>query len=359
MFGKQFDRIVTFAILALLSMAVAVSGCAQPGPSPAATATPAPANVTVKDMAGNAVIIPGTIDRIVVTCYGGASHEIAVLGGSDKIVGQPPMQRFPGLIKIYPGLNNTTNAGSFNNVNVEAVLSLRPDVAIAPKSSTQGNKAMADAGIPVVTVSAGSGNITTLMQEFHMMGQVLNKTDQSDALVSYWDDRLKMIDDRLSGVPADQRKRVYYMLGGFYHTNGGNLWGQDFITASGGINVAQDFGPGEDLDAEQLLKWDPDVIIISSNEGNFTTVAQVKNNAQISGLKAVKSDKLYECPIGTFWWDRPSPEAVLGIEWLATTLYPDQFSDINMVNETRDFYRTFYDYNLTDEEANAFLNPQP
>ena len=49
----------------------------------------------------------------------------------------------------------------------------------------------------------------------------------------------------------------------------------------------------------------------------------------------------------------------MGIEWLARTLYADRFTDINMVNETRDFYRTFYHYKLTDEEANTFLNPHP
>ena len=47
------------------------------------------------------------------------------------------------------------------------------------------------------------------------------------------------------------------------------------------------------------------------------------------------------------------------MEWLAKTLYPDRFTDINVVNETKDFYRTFYHYNLTDEEANTFLNPHP
>lgn len=339
---------------------IAVAGCTQTStPAATVTPTPMPATKTIVDMSGASVTIPYNVSRIVVTCYGGASHEIAVLGAADLIVGQPPMQRFPALIRIYPGLNNTVNAGSFNNVNMEELLKLDPSIVVAPKSSNQTNQAITNAGIPVVAVSAGNGNISTLMQEFNMMGQVLNKENQSDALVSYWNDRLKMINSRVSSIPADQKKHVYYMLGGFYHTNGGNLWGQDFITAAGGINVAQNFGPGEDLSAEQLLAWNPDVIIISSNEGNFTTIAQVKNNTQISGLNAVKNNQMYECPVGTFWWDRPSPESILGIEWLAKTLYPDQFSDIGMVNETKDFYKTFYHYNLTDEEANAFLNPHP
>jgi len=339
-------------VVVVLLMSIAAAGCTSQQ-----NATQTGATRTITDMSGKNVTVPVTINKIVVTCYGGASNEIVVLGASDKIVGQPSMQAFPVLVKMYPSLNNTVNAGSFNNVNVEQILKLNPDIVVAGKTSTQGNLAITKAGIPVVTVSIGSGNVSALMTEFKMMGKLLDNENQSNALVSYWNDRLQMINDRLSNVSPDQRKTVYYMLGGFTHTNGGNLWGQSFITAAGGINVAQNFGPGEDLNYEQLLSWNPDVIIISSNEGNFTTIAQVQNNTQLSGLNAVKNGQLYECPIGAFWWDRPSPEAILGIEWLAKTLYPNRFTDINMVNETKDFYRTFYHYNLTDEEANAFLNP--
>lgn len=346
------------AILTIVMIAMIVGCTTQQTVSPTTTATPAPAFKNITDMSGKTVTVPSNINRIVITCQGGAVQDVIIFAGANKIVGQPPATSFPLLMKMYPSLNNTTNPGSFNNINIETILQLQPDIVIASKTSTQGNQVIENAGIPVVTISTGSANISTLMTEFKMMGILFGNQSQSDALVSYWDNRLQMINDRLSNVSPNQRKHVYYMLGGFTHTNGGNWWGQDFITAAGGINVAQDVY-GRDITYEQLLRWNPEVIIISENEGKFMTVDQVKNNTQISSLKAVKDGQLYECPIGAFWWDRPSPEAILGIEWLAKTLYPDRFADVDMVKETKGFYKTFYHYDLSDEEANAILNPQP
>jgi len=104
---------------------------------------------------------------------------------------------------------------------------------------------------------------------------------------------------------------------------------------------------------------EPDVIILSSNEGTFIPVDDVKNNDQLASIGAVRNNLIYECPVGSFWWDRPSPEAPLGILWLAKTIYPEKFIDIDLKAETQDFYRTYYGYTLSDQEYEKFLNPQP
>ena len=52
-------------------------------------------------MAGKSVEVPEKVEKIAVTCYGGASHEVAILGAGDKIVAQPPMQRFHSWLKCF------------------------------------------------------------------------------------------------------------------------------------------------------------------------------------------------------------------------------------------------------------------
>jgi iron complex transport system substrate-binding protein len=212
-------------------------------------------------------------------------------------------------------------------------------------------------GIPVITVLTGKATLEKLPLEFEMMGEVLGKEDEASELVSYWNEKLNMIQERVSLIPEDQKKTVYYMLGHTIHTNGGNWWGQEFITAAGGINVAEN-ETLRDINLEELCNWNPDVIIISSNEGSYIPIEDVKNNPQLVSLKAVEDNELYECPIGTFWWDRPSPETPLGIMWLAKTLYPDKFEDVSIENETRSFYNEFYGYNLTDDEIEHIMNPE-
>ena len=46
------------------------------------------AGETVVDAAGRDVAVPGKVDRLAITCYGGTTHEVAVLGCAEKIVAQ-------------------------------------------------------------------------------------------------------------------------------------------------------------------------------------------------------------------------------------------------------------------------------
>ena len=88
------------------------------------------------------------------------------------------------------------------------------------------------------------------------------------------------------------------------------------------------------------------------------TISDVADNEQLQGINAVENNEIYLCPVGTFWWDRPAPEAILGIIWLAKTLYPEQLADIDLEAMTKSFYRQFYDYELTSEEYEDFISQE-
>ncbi len=261
------------------------------------------------------------------------------------------------MIKMYHEFADSPQVGSFDNINIEEILKIQPDIVIASMGSPKGNKVIEDAGISVVQVLTGMGNIEKLKKEFIMIGQLIHQEDQAKKLVDYWDQELNLINERLSTIPVEKRARVYYMLGSTLHTNGSRQWGQFYVTAAGGINVAEEMGDIRDINIEQLIQWNPEVMILSGNEGKFIPINDVKTNPQLQNIEAVKKDKLYLAPVGTFWWDRPSPESILGIIWLAKTLYPDTFSDVDLNKETKDFYKTFYHYDVTDDEINGFLNP--
>ena len=316
-----------------------------------------PATKVITDMGGFSVTIPSEVNRIIVTCMGGATHEIAAMGGASKIVAQLSMQKFPVLLKIYPHFVGLPDVGKFSNVNIEEALTLDPDVLVNSKTCTDINEKMENAGIAVVRVNTGRSDIMGILDEFVMTGEMLNNTPRAEELIAFWNERLEIIDERLESIPQENRKRVYYVLGSITHTNGNEAWGEALITSAGGINVAAEIGGVKDIVMEQILEWNPDVMILSSNEGTFVSIEEVKSNEQLQNVKAVDNDKLYLCPIGTFWWDRPAPEAILGITWLAKTLYPDEFADIDLESITKDFYTRFYDYELSTEEFEGFLEP--
>lgn len=312
---------------------------------------------TIVDMTGERVEVPDKVESILITCYGGATHELAVLGAADLIVGQPSMKRFPLLLSLHPRFGDLPDVGTFNNVNVEEALKLKPDLVIASVTSAQGNRKLRNAGLPVVAVLTGKSDIERIQKEFLLIGSLVGQEERARNLVAYWQKTLKLLEKRTATIPQGERKRVYYMLGNYLHTNGSAWWGDYLITTAGGINVASAIGKGRDISAEDLLKWNPDEIIISGNEGHLISIPELKGHSQLGGLSAVRDDNLHFCPVGGFWWDRPSPEAILGFLWLGKTLYPSRFADIDIAGETKTFFKTFYGTVLSDGDVRAFMNP--
>ena len=64
---------------------------------------------------------------------------------------------------------------------------------------------------------------------------------------------------------------------------------------------------------------------------------------------------MYANPAGVFSWDRYSGEEALQVLWAAKFFNPDKFEDIDMVQQTQDFYKTFYGYDLSKEDAERML----
>jgi len=315
---------------------------------------------TVVDVSGKTVEIPRIVNRIVVTCQGGAAHEIAVLGAAHRIVAQPSMKSFPQLLKMYPCLNAVSDAGSFDVIDLERIMVLKPDIVVASVYSMQGNKKIEEMGIPVVTVNTGRADVDHLLKEFNMMGMILGKEKTANELMRYWNDRLAMIRKRTASIPEARKKRVFYTSSGASITTSMDRvlgWGHHFITASGGMNVSVSGNIKIEkgtINREQLLLWNPDVIIVSSGKNRQNSIDDARYNSRFSGTKAMDDNAVYPCPIGAFWWDRPSPEAILGIMWLAKTLYPEAMADIDIKKETKWFFGRFYNYSLTDKEYESF-----
>ena len=46
---------------------------------------------------------------------------------------------------------------------------------------------------------------------------------------------------------------------------------------------------------------------------------------------------------------------IIGVPWTAKCIYPDQYSDIDMISTTQEFYSEFYHYDLSKEEAKQML----
>ena len=101
---------------------------------------------------------------------------------------------------------------------------------------------------------------------------------------------------------------------------------------------------------KQIIAADPQVIIAM----NDRDAQHIRHSPQWQTVDAVRNTN----PRGMFWWCREISEGALQFLWLATVLYPAQFSDIDMTNETADFYREFYGMTLTPQQIAGILQPE-
>ncbi|MEL7564256.1 MAG: ABC transporter substrate-binding protein [Dehalobacterium sp.] len=348
MYKKIMTIMMTLAIVLILGLTFVLGGCNSKKNNDIQTNT-SKDTVAAIDAEGREISFPEKIEKIAITCNGGTTHEVAIFGGADKIVAQPSMANFPQLLKMYPRFKDVINAGSFDDVNIEQLMQQEPDIILVGISSKKGNSLIEESGLPTYTMLIGWAAIDTLKQEFLNIGRMLDNEDQAQALVQHWNDTLSGLAETLAKIPENERKKVYYTGKTITKANAGD-WGRAWIAGAGGIFAIPENVSG-DISVEQVLQWNPDVIITQGGNGT----ADLLGDDRIKDIKAIKNKEVYECPIGAFWWDRPSPEATLGFLWLAKTIYPEYTQDIDLKQQTKDFYKEFYNYDLSDEEYTSFF----
>lgn len=365
--------------MTFLSIAITISliiclaaGCASKTTSvPSETKPDVEQLRTITDSVGNKVQIPAKIKRIA-DAWGAHNEVVAAVGAGDKIVATTLTQGVrPWLYKVVPNLKNANTSFSVDasQINFEELIKMKPDILFMTVNEQNAKKAR-DMGIPVVQLKIT--DFDSLEQCVRLTGDILggDAKKNSDKYIAYLDEKIKMIGGKTAAIPKEQKPKVLHIA----NLSPLTIDGKDSlpcigIEKAGGINVADISGNAQTVSMEQILQWNPDVIII----GRVLSGNGLNNTAQISDtdadkilkdpdwqkIKAVQDKKVYVNPDGGFSWDRYSTEEALQIQWLAKLFNPDLFQDIDMVKETRYFFKTFMNYDLSEDEAKRMLAGKP
>ncbi|WAH61699.1 hypothetical protein LZ023_39255 (plasmid) [Pseudomonas silvicola] len=110
------------------------------------------------------------------------------------------------------------------------------------------------------------------------------------------------------------------------------------------------------ISPEDVIRWNPDVIIIGAGAGSL---ADSDFKTLFASVKAVQQHRVWQNPAGVFPWDRYGTEVALQIQWAAKQLHPALFPQLDLVSATQAFYQQFYDYSLTANDAQRILQALP
>ena len=110
---------------------------------------------------------------------------------------------------------------------------------------------------------------------------------------------------------------------------------------------------------EQVYSWNPDVILIT----NFTKAQpdDLYNNSiganDWSGVKAVQDKRVYKMPLGMYRSYTPGADTPITLLWLAKTVYPELFSDIDVTGEAQTYYKDVFGVDLTAQQIESIFAP--
>lgn len=373
---KLMKRIcsIVLAVTMLAGCGTASTAKTTASASASASASAIPAEVTITDHADRTVTVPTDPEKVaILDIYPLPSLLTVYLNSADSIVAMEPVSMNAAkagiLSQLYPDiLNVNTDIMNGDDVNMEALAALQPDVVFYNAAKKDEAQQLEDAGLTAVGISATKFNydaIKTYQEWMSLLDQIYpdyagkRGTQAGDYASQVYND----VQDKVKDVTDKQKVLFLYQYDDTAMvTSSSKFFGQWWCDAVGAANVAQDV-PADNMNAkitmEQVYEWNPDVIIIT----NFTktTPDDLYNNAvgsdDWSSVKAVQDKRVYKMPLGVYRTYTPGIDTPLTLEWLAQAVYPDLFSDVDVASDVRDYYNKLFGVTLTDDQISAMYTP--
>ena len=341
-------RIVTL-LLAVL-MLLGVSGTA--------VAEGEPATRTFTDSVGRTVELPSKIDRVAVS--GPLAQIVLFALCPDRLVGiaspwdETAAKYFDTKYYELPVLGQLY--GGKGELNLETLLASGAQVVIdvgePKKTIVEDLDALQEqTGIPFVHITA----LTASMGDaYRKLGELLDMPTEAEALAAYCD---KVYAQTVEIAGAVEKKNLLYVTGdqglnviaqGSYHAEIIDLLSNNLAV----VESPSSKGTGNEVDMEQILLWDPDVILFAPE----SIYADVKNRPEWQAVTAIRNGTYYEVPFGPYNWMGfpPSVQRYLGMLWMSELLYPEA-AQLDMFAAVQEYFELFYHCKITREQYDALM----
>ena len=319
----------------------------------------------ITDMAGRKVTVPTAENIESVFSAGPVAAIFLYMVVPDKLLGWNYELNDVEKSIILDKYQDLPNFGMGDAVNYEAVIAANPTIAINSGKINDTMVSDCDAlseslGIPVVAVD---NELNNSAEAFRFMGELLGVEDHAEELAQYAEQVFTDI-NVLSDIPEEKKVSVYFGNGeDSLETAPRGSQHAQILDAINAVNVADlELGDGSrvQISAEQLLAWDPDVIVVNgepkADKSGNSAAEDILSNPDYASLKAVQDQKVYGTPNAPFSWvDRPAgPNRLIGMRWFSALIYPEYIKcDIN--EEIHKFFDLFYHVDLSDEQLENVL----
>ena len=296
----------------------------------------------VSDFRGKVITFDKPPQRVVCLIESALSG-LFMLGAQDRVVGISTNIYNTEVFDYYAVLSpdiaqkKLPVPGNWDFVNIESVVALAPDLVVIWAHQTEAIAALEERGIRVFGVFIKT--FDDIYLEMERFGQIFARTERATELVCAT--RKTIADFRnLLGTP-EQRPGVYFMWAqGMLETSGKNSTVNDLITMAGGQNVCSHIAREHlVVNAENLLAWNPDVIVMWHNAAKDPQ--DVLQYPMWRSVSAVRHHRVYELP-EVFACDFWTLKFQYAVKAMAKWCYPEKTTGLDLGQEKHRMFEQLY-----------------
>ena len=362
-------RLISILLTAL--MLLGLFACAyqnEPTPTDAA-------QITVTDMIGREVAVhPGTYKRVICVgagalrmyCYIG---DVALLAGVEDIdnltlterpkmfdsVARPYVMAFDDVFSTLPSCG--VGGPMAQAAEAEKILSCNPDIVISEFEDVDKANALQDQlGVPVITLSAGSKGVfdEKFSGSLELLGKVFGKEEKAARLIKYVSDEKAAIEARVANIAEAEKPSVYICGLGNWGTTNHLMTAENYVCleVAGVKNVVSGLaiqGVGA-IEEEKFIDLgaEMDIIIMDAAAVKNIKPLYAEDQTMFNTCKAWQEGQVYlEMAYNAYYTNYEI--ALVNTWFIAKTVYPDVFSDVDLTAKTNEVTKLFLGAELAEE----------
>ena len=322
MFNKKFC-IVFFPLTILLLASLLFSGCKD---TSQATSKKSEVAYKVTDMTGTTIAFKESPKRVVsLNC--GVDEILLDLLPPERIAALSARADDPGICAAVDKAKTVKKR--VQGKNVEAILSLNPDLVVMPDwigmDLVNGLRAV---GVPVYVFKTPE-SLADIQDNILKIAIVVDAKVQGDEIVSTMQKKLERVQQITKKVPSDKKQTLIPLsLMGSFGGKGTTFDDMcNYANVTNGVSAAGVVKRAA-ITKEMIVKMDPDVFIIptwdfeeSGKAENF--IKEIKSDPAFSTVKAIKNDRLVK--VHDAYLYAASQYAANAVEEIAQAAYPEYF----------------------------------
>ena len=332
------------------------------------------AEVTVTDMIGREVtIIPGSYSRVV--CIGaGALRMYSYVGDMNLLCGvedidnlsledrprmfdtvaRPYVLAYGELLRELPSCG--VGGPQAQTAEAEKILSCNPDIVISEYEDVEKEDALQEQlGIPVITLKAGPGGVfdDAFAGSMNLLGQIFGREARAAELVAFVKAETAEISGRTAKIAPEDQPGVYICGLGNWGTTNHLMTAQDYVSfeIANVRNVVTGLSASgiQAIEAEKFVALGEDMDILILDAAAVKNIAPLykEDPGMFDTCRAWREGEVYlEMAYNAYYTNYEI--ALLNTWFVAKTVYPELFADIDLTEKTNEVTRRFLGQELAE-----------